>query len=100
MGIAETARMIPNRHSMVRVQDAFSVAYPFCNGPRYRTRLSFVLTAIFRNFLFALMKPLRYRRSPRYQHGLICKALRKVSVILLHDIESRLLGELSMILGK
>ena len=85
---------------MVRVQDAFSVAYPFCYGPRDRTRLSFVLTAIFRNFLFALMSPPRYRRSPRYQHGLICKALRKVSVILLHDIESRLLGELSMILGK
>ena len=85
---------------MVRVQDAFSVAYPFCNGPRYRSRLSFVLTAIFRNFLFALMKSLRYRRSPWYQYGLICKALRKVSVILLHDIESRLLGELSMILGK
>jgi hypothetical protein len=62
--------------------------------------LSFVLTVIFRDFLFAIMKPLRYRRSPRYQHGLICKALRKISVILLHDIESRLLGELSMMLGK
>jgi hypothetical protein len=67
---------------------------------RRRTRLSFVLTPIFRNLLFALMKPLRYRRSPRYQHGLICQALRKVSVILLHDFESRLLGQLSMVLGK
>ena len=61
---------------------------------------SFVLTAIFRDLLLALMKPLHYRRSPWYQHGLICKALPKVSMILLHDVENRFLGELSMVLGK
>jgi hypothetical protein len=63
-------------------------------------RLSFVLTAIFRNLLFALMKPLRYRPSPWYQHGLIRKALPKVSVILLHDIENSFLCEFSTVLGK
>jgi hypothetical protein len=63
-------------------------------------RLSFVLTAIFRNLLFALMKPLRYRPSPWYQHGLIRKALPKVSVILLHDVENSFLGALSMVLGE
>ena len=61
---------------------------------------SFVLTAIFRHLLFALMKSLHYRRSPWYQHSLICKALRKGSVILLHDVENSFLGELSMVLGE
>jgi hypothetical protein len=61
---------------------------------------SFVRTAIFGDFLFALVEPLHNRRSPWYQHGLICEALPKVSVILLHDIEDRFLGELSMVLGK
>jgi hypothetical protein len=60
----------------------------------------FVLTAIFRDLLLALMKPLLYRRSPWYQHSLICKALPKVSMILLHDVENRFLGELSMVVGK
>ena len=46
------------------------------------------------------MKSLYYRRPPGYQHGLICKALPKVSMILLHDVEGRFLGELSMVLGK
>ena len=59
-----------------------------------------VLAAIFRDLLLALMEPLHYRRSPWYQRGLICEALPKVSVILLHDVESRFLGELSMVLGK
>jgi hypothetical protein len=59
-----------------------------------------VLTAIFGDLLFALMEPLHYRRSPWYQRGLICKALPKVSVILLHDVEDRLLSEFSMVLGK
>jgi hypothetical protein len=61
---------------------------------------SFVLTTIFRDLPLALMKPLLYRRSPWYQDSFICKALPKVSVILLHDAESGFLGELSMVLGK
>src|SRR6201986_603768 len=60
---------------------------------------SFVLTAFF-DLLFALMEPLHYRRSPWYQRGFICEALPKVSVILLHDVEDRFRGELSMVLGK
>jgi hypothetical protein len=64
------------------------------------TWLSFVLTGIFRDLLFALMKSLHYRRSPWYQHSLICKVLRKGSVILLHHVENSFLGELSMVLGK
>jgi hypothetical protein len=61
---------------------------------------SVILIAIFRDLLLALVKPLIYRRSPGYQHGLICKALRQVIVILLYDAENRFLGELSMVLGK
>jgi hypothetical protein len=61
---------------------------------------SFVLTAVFSDLLFALMKPLHNRRSPGYEHGLIYEALPKVSMILLHDIEDRFVGELSMVLGK
>ena len=59
-----------------------------------------IRTDIFGDLLFALMKPVHYRRSLWYQHGLICKALPKVSVILLHDAKNRFLGELSMVLGK
>jgi hypothetical protein len=58
------------------------------------------ITSIFRDLLLALMKSLHYRGSPWYQRYLICKALAKVSVILLHDVESRFLGELSMVVGK
>jgi hypothetical protein len=61
---------------------------------------SFILAAIFGDLLLALMEPLHYRRSPWYQRGLICEALPKVGVILLHDVEDRFLGELSMVLGK
>jgi hypothetical protein len=61
---------------------------------------SFVLTVIFGDLLFALMEPLHYRRSPWYQRGLICEELPKVSLMLLHDVEDRFLGELSMVLGK
>jgi len=50
--------------------------------------------------LFALMKALHNCRSPWYQRGLICKPLPKVSVILLHDVEHRFLGEFSMVPGK
>ena len=63
-------------------------------------RRSFVLTAIFRDLLLAFMKALLYCRSLWYQHRLICEAVPKVSVILLHDVEDRFLGELSMVLGK
>jgi hypothetical protein len=62
-------------------------------------RFSFVDVAIL-GILFAIMKAPQDRRSPWYQRGLICEALRKVSVILLHDVEDRFLGELSMVLGK
>jgi hypothetical protein len=68
--------------------------------PPGSTRGLSVLAAIFHDLLFALLKPLHYRRSPWYQHGFICKALPKVSVILLHDVEDRFLGEFSMVLGK
>jgi hypothetical protein len=64
-----------------------------------RPRSSFVDVAIL-GILFAIMKALQDRRSPWDQRGLICEALRKVSVILLHDVEDRFLGELSMIVGK
>jgi hypothetical protein len=36
-----------------------------------------------------LVEPLHYRRLPWYQHGFICEALPKVSVILLHGVEDR-----------
>lgn len=61
--------------------------------------VSFVEIAI-RFLLLALMKALSYRRSPGYQHGLICKPLRKITVILLHDVEHGFLGEFSMVPGK
>jgi len=46
------------------------------------------------------MEALHYRRAPRYQRSLIRKPLRKIAVILLHDVEHGFLGELSMVLGK
>jgi hypothetical protein len=49
--------------------------------------------------LFAFVKPRHNRRSPRYQHSLIQKPLRKVGMMLLHDVEHRLLGEPAMVLG-
>jgi hypothetical protein len=50
--------------------------------------------------LFAFVKALHDRRSPWYQRGLIRKPLRKIGVILLHDVEHRFLGEPAMVLGK
>jgi hypothetical protein len=38
--------------------------------------------------------------TPWYQHGLIRKPLRKIGVILLHDVEHRCLAKPAMILGK
>ena len=50
--------------------------------------------------LLAFVKALHDRRSPWYQRGLIRKRLRKIGVILLHDVEHRFLGELAMVLSK
>ena len=36
--------------------------------------------------------------APWYQRGLIRKPLRKISVILLHDVECHFLGEFAMVL--
>jgi hypothetical protein len=48
----------------------------------------------------AFAKALRDRRSSWDQRGLIREALRKIGVILLHDVEHRFLGEPAMVLGK
>jgi hypothetical protein len=48
--------------------------------------VSFVDIAILRFLLFALMKAFQDRPAPWYQRGLIRKPLRKISVILLHDV--------------
>jgi hypothetical protein len=53
-----------------------------------------------RFLLLALMKAFQDRCAPWYQRGLIRKPLRKISVILLHDVERRFLGELAMVFRK
>jgi hypothetical protein len=69
--------------------------------PRQRTPgSSFIDIAILRVSLFAFTKTFQDCRAPRYQRGLIRKPLRKIGVILLHDVERRFLGELAMVLGK
>jgi hypothetical protein len=50
--------------------------------------------------LLAFVKALRNRRSSWYQRGLIREPLRKIGVILLHDVEHRFPGEHAMVLGK
>lgn len=50
--------------------------------------------------LLALAQPLRDRRSPVDQRGFIREPLRKVRVILLHDVEHRILGEAAVVLGE
>jgi hypothetical protein len=50
--------------------------------------------------LLAFVKAFHDRRAPWYQRGLIRKPLRKIGVILLHDVEQRFRGELAMVLGK
>jgi len=40
------------------------------------------------------------RRAPGYLGSLIRKSLRKIDVILLHNVEHCCLGELAMVLGK
>ncbi len=51
-------------------------------------------------FVVAFVKALHNRRAPWYQRGLIRKPLRKIEVILLHDVEHRFLGKPAMVLGK
>jgi hypothetical protein len=48
----------------------------------------------------AFAKALRNLRSPWYQRSLIREPLRKIKVILLHDVEHHFLGEPAMVLGK
>jgi len=67
---------------------------------RLRQCTSFVDITILRFLLFAFMKAFQDRRAPWYQRGLVRKPLRKIGVILLHDVERRFLGELAMVLGK
>ena len=57
----------------------------------------FVDIAILRFLLFAFVKAFPDRRAPWYQPGLIRKPLRKIGVILLHDVEHCLLGEIAMV---
>jgi hypothetical protein len=61
---------------------------------------SFVGVAIFRFLLLAFVKAFHDRRAPWYQRGLIRKPLRKIGVILLHDVEQRFRGELAVVFGK
>jgi len=49
---------------------------------------------------FAFMKALQDRRAPWYLCGLIRKPLRKIGVMLLHDVEHCFLGEMAMVFGK
>jgi hypothetical protein len=65
-----------------------------------RRALSFVDSAILRFLLFAFAKAFQDRRAPWYQRSLIRKPLRKIGVILLHDVEHRFLGEIAMVLRK
>ena len=67
---------------------------------RLKATTSFVDIAILRFLLFAFVKAFQDRRAPWYQRGLIRKPLRKIGVILLHDVEHRFLGELAMVLSK
>jgi hypothetical protein len=50
--------------------------------------------------VIAFMKAFQDRRAPPYLCGLIRKPLRKIGVILLHDVEHCFLGEIAMLLGK
>jgi hypothetical protein len=50
--------------------------------------------------LLAFAKALCNRRSSWDQCGLIGEPLRKIGVILLHDVEHCFLGERAMVLGK
>src|SRR5260370_25311231 len=65
-----------------------------------RRALSFVDGAILRFLLFAFAKAFQDRRAPWYQRGLIRKPLRKIGVILLHDVQHRFLAAVAMVLRK
>ena len=56
--------------------------------------------AIVLYLLLAFVKALHNRGSPWYLRGLIREPLRKIGVVLLHDVEHRFLGESAMVLGK
>jgi hypothetical protein len=65
-----------------------------------RYTASFVDIAILLFLLFAFMQAFQDRCAPWYQRGLIRKPLRKIGVILLHDVERCFVGEIAMVLGK
>jgi len=48
----------------------------------------------------AFAQAMRNRRSPGYQRGLVRKTLRKIGVVLLHDVEHGFPAELAMVFGK
>ena len=76
---------------------------PFATSPRsghLKGVTSFVGHRHLRFLLLAFVKAFHDRRAPWYQRGLIRKPLRKIGVILLHDVEQRFRGELAMVLGK
>jgi hypothetical protein len=50
--------------------------------------------------VLALMKASQDRCAPWYLGGLICKPLREIGVILLHDVEHCSLGAVAMVQGK
>jgi hypothetical protein len=90
-----------------REQAAVSAAFvPFkvtVQGPAFHPRkrypgYSFFDTAILPLLLFAFMKAFQDRRAPWYLRGLIRKPLRKIGVILLHDVEHCFLGQIAMVL--
>lgn len=62
--------------------------------------MSFVDIAVPHFLLFAFVKAFRDRRPPEYQCGLIRKPLREIGVILLHDVQHGVPGELAMVLRK
>ncbi|XSC46347.1 hypothetical protein ACF1BQ_010995 [Bradyrhizobium sp. RDT10] len=64
-------------------------------GRRYRS-----LFVVLYYSLLAFAQALGDRRTPGYQRGFIREPLRKIGVILLHDVEDRFLGEPAMIFGK
>jgi hypothetical protein len=88
----------PMRVFAIRIERPLDVTIERLHHAGART--SFVEIAILRFLLFAFMKAFQDRRAPWYQRGLIHKPLRKIGVILLHDVERRSLGELAMVLGK
>jgi hypothetical protein len=50
--------------------------------------------------LFAFQQAFHDCCTPRYLGGLVREPLRKISVILLHNVEHRFLGTIAMVSGK